>query len=466
MKTTNSTELTDGTAKTTTPIRLRLTKWTAPYPVTKKLTLGDDGKIKKLSTAAQLYNGSVSVLNLTIREFKELLVVLGDNDCLTYAIPIDESINKVLSQRRFIQAGSPAGVIPRLANRMMWPKGDAVLMLDYDPSKDVTLTKEELLEALYKVCSELRDTRHVWWVSTSSCLYNKGTGQEIQGISGQRIYIVVANGADIPRAGMILFKRLWLAGYGHIKISSVGSLLIRSVIDNTVWQTNRIDYCAKPICVPPLESRKPEPEILGKNELPLNTESALPNFNNDEEARYQQLVDQAKLVSAVEASMIREAYIRDRVAKLVANGVDGPTAEKTIRASLETSTLHAEFILLTSDGASVSVADVLADPTRYHGMTFHDPLEPDYHDDNRIAKARILDVARPYLHSFAHGGKRYYLAHQIETIRSTAGNRGEYLAKTASVLDSKNILFKRGKSLIAVDHQGAIEVMQQYSLLA
>jgi hypothetical protein len=403
---------------------------------------------------------------LTPKKFVQLLNHLGKNDCLSYALPIDDAVHRVLSRKRFSAANQPDDALTRTADKMVWPPGCALLMLDYDPDGEVVLSKEQLLDALYSVCPPLRYSCHIWGVSTSSCLYDSTTGKEVRGISGQRVYIIVSNGTDIPRAGMVLFKRLWLAGFGYIKISSAGSLLVRSIVDSCVWQTNRIDYCAPPICKPPLESRKPKPELIGDTSLCLDTEVALLDLNDDDEAQFEAAVRQAKNVAAIEAATVRENYIQSRVAKMVAAGVAQGVAENTVRTALVDSVLHANFQLVCSDGSNVTVAEVLADRERYHGQTFADPLEPDYHDDHRIARARLSDVARPYIHSFAHGGHKYYLVRQIESIRTAQGYRGDYIPKTAAILDANNLAFARGSSLITININGKMQLLPKYALLS
>ena len=53
------------------------------------------------------------------------------------------------------------------------------------------------------------------------------------------------------------------------------------------------------------------------------------------------------------------------------------------------------------------VADILDNPTAYHGQTCRDPEEHDY-GSSSVAKL-YTDGYRPMIHSFAHGGRKYYL---------------------------------------------------------
>jgi hypothetical protein len=59
---------------------IRLTKWTATTPVTKKLGLNADGTIEKLSTAAQLYEGTVATQAVTPAELLYLLSAVRSTD--------------------------------------------------------------------------------------------------------------------------------------------------------------------------------------------------------------------------------------------------------------------------------------------------------------------------------------------------------------------------------------------------
>jgi hypothetical protein len=56
----------------------------------------------------------------------------------------------------------------------------------------------------------------------------------------------------------------------------------------------------------------------------------------------------------------------------------------------------------------VSVADVLADLKRYDGATLANPLEPEYNGGRNVAKL-YANSGKPAIHSFAHGGKTYFL---------------------------------------------------------
>jgi hypothetical protein len=466
MTTNNPTSLIPNAAHTKPQTgQIQLTRWTASHPVTKHLGLAPDGSIEKLSSANKLYDGDVRQVSVEPKAFCKFLQQLSPNDCLSYGIPLSSEAVRVMSRKYYEKQGHPRGATTRTLEHMAWPNTGAIMMLDHDPHGNKYFSKDSLLDAIYKVCPSIERSGHVWWCSASSSLYHEDTGVEIQGIAGQRIYIFVADGRDIPRAGAVLFKRLWLAGHGYIKISSAGSLLPRTIVDGMVWQPNRIDYVATPICKPPLQSRKPQPLLLGDATLVLDSVSALPNLAPDEEAKYQLLLSSARAASEPAASTIRSSYIEKHVKKMVDSGVDPEVARKTMTMALEDGVLYGDFELRSSDGSTVTVRDLLADPANWHKKTFADPLEPDYHDDHRIATAYLLGVARPTIRSFAHGGRHYRLALQTDTIRIAKGERGVYVRRASEILASGEHAFLRGASLIQVSDAGKIQIINDLGML-
>jgi hypothetical protein len=434
---------------------IQITRWTAKAPVTKHFSLDADGKLEKCSTAAQLYEGDVEVLSLTMLEFASALQTVSKNQCLSYGIPRSHKARQVLSVKRYTEAGEPECAMTRTAEAMQWSNGPAILMIDYD-ADDSALSKDELVAAIYSVVPELRNSAHVWCVSTSSCIDNENTGESLRSICGQRIYIAVADGRDIPRAGKALFQRLWLMGHGYIKISSSGSMLVRTLADAAVWQPNRIDYCAPPACDPPLVSRKPAPELLGDANAYLDSRQAIPSLTDTEETAYEQLVAVAREASRDNARAIQYAYIERKAGDLVAAGVDPILATLITRQAIEQSVLFGAFTLYATDGTTPTVSDLLANRDQWHGKTFADPVDPEYHNDNRIARAVLLGVGRPYIFSYAHGNKKYSLSNAKLAIRTAAGERGPFLQKAVDHLGRHEYAFRYGNSLVEVNDAGVM----------
>lgn len=445
-------------------MKATFTKWTATQPVTKRLRLSVDDSIKKTSTASMLYDGIITRLECTPAEFIRTLRSIGANDCLSYGIPVNAQATHVTTQRKFKAAGQPLNMAPRTAEAMAWPQGPGVMLIDYDPD-DIALPPQQLRDALYQCCPALQGAAHVWAVSTSSCLINKTTGQEVRGVKGQRVYVFTANAIDIPRAAAVLAKRAWLNGFGYIKISKSGQKLVRCIIDTAVFQTNRIDYCAPAECEPPLKQVKPKPELHGNPVLALDTMAALPDLTQSDEDEYQRLLTQAKTAKAGEAKMVRDQYMVNRVTELVATGMDHEVATKMVSDSLERNILGPAFVLTTEDGDQVTAGQLLQNRAQWHGTRFCDPIEPDYHQDHRIARAYLLGPGRPRLHSFAHGSHSYELTAMTETVRLTAGGRHTYMNQVATVLNQRSELYRRADRLVAITPESTFEVQTEHHVL-
>ena len=440
-----------------------LTKWTAVTPVTKRLSLAADGSFQKTSTAASLYKGDITQLEVTPKQFLTTLKDVGVNDCLSYGVPVNLEATAVTTRSEFIAAGKPKHLMPRTAEAMRWSDGPGILMVDYDPD-GAPLTPEELRSALYCCCPAIEQAAHVWAASASSCIYDS-KGKEIRGIQGQRVYVFVADASDIERAGAVLAKRAWLKSYGHIKVSKSGQLLVRGLVDTAVFQTNRIDYCAPAICEPPLVQKKQAPKLFGNSKNVLDTRVALPDLTKDEVAQYERLVNFAKAAMSEEAKAVRSAYIQERAAELESLGVSKEDALKAVIRSVEDRVLGPEFLLTTENGETVTVGHLLQDPHRWNGYRFADPLEPDYHNDPRIARAFLLGPGRPRIYSFAHGGCNYELTEKMVNIRLEGGGRYPYMCTIAGELCSRGEIYQRATRMVSIQEDGSFQVHSDMSLL-
>ncbi|HEY4370984.1 MAG TPA: hypothetical protein VGN52_03520 [Burkholderiales bacterium] len=452
-----------GAAPLTEPIRF--TKLTAPNPVTKRLFLSAEGELQKASTAGNLARAQIERMAVVgMSSFVDAVNSVSENDCFVYGIPKNEHADFVVTEKRFEMEERPPTLTPRTSEAFAWPDGPGILMIDYDPDED-TLAPEDLMKVLYAACPELEGIGHAWAASTSSCIYNEKTSDQLRGIKGQRLYVAVAQAADIPRAAKTLHKKLWLQGRGYIKVSKAGSMLERSPMDMAVFQTNRIDFCASAQCDPPLEQRKEPPKVYGDVGLALDTHVALADLSAEEDAKYHTLLSKEKDLKRPEAKAQQSLYAGKRIKELVDKGIAESAARQTILDAFEKGVLHGDFCLETEDGLIVSVTEILADKLRWHGTHFCDPLEPSYHNDNRIATA-YLSGARPTIHSFAHGGKTFELTRAFVTIRIAEGQRSRWMSEIADHLAKpKEEVFNRGKVLVSISRKHTIEPLSDSELL-
>lgn len=448
------------------PITLSVISSLKPAILTKRIYLDDNGKIAK-STAANMTKGSVQVLILDgTAAFAEQLQALEHNQALAYGVPKDAdnypdgASRPLFSKAVYAAKGSPPEALTRTKERFQWPSGPGVLLIDYDPPAGAqALSKKELIERVTEVLPELAQSAFVWWSSSSSLITNTETKEQLSGIKGQRLYILVANASDIERAGEVLFNRLWLAGHGHYDISRAGSALERSIIDASVWQPTRLDFAAGAQCEPPLVQDRGAPDVH-EGDL-LNTLVALPDLTEDEQAKLKTIKTQALELVQDDIAVARQLYMDEAAHELVKRK-HGDTlkgeelehameeARKTAERACRHSVLFGEFVITLEDGQQISIGEVLDDPGKYHGKLTLDPLEPEY-CGNKVVGKLYLTGARPNLFSHAHGGRNYRLVRQPREIEHVKGKDHEATRQTLEVLRQSPDVYDMGSEMVWVE---------------
>lgn len=399
------------------------TRFTATNPprLSKRFTLSGDTLAKE--SGGNMLSGIAERLTIaSLAEFAALLPTLTPQQALSYGVNGHARARVVTDDALpFVAAKSADPVIARTRDHFKWPAGAGLLMLDYDPAPDgPPLPPDELRAALVAACPALATAPAVWRPSASSCIFT-AQGAELRPIGGQRLYVAVADAADIPRALEVLVARLWLAGFGRWELSKSGAWLARTVVDASVAQPERLDFCGGADCGAGLEQRLPEPVVLNPAAPYLDTQSALPDLDASERHRLAELREALKEPLKEHQRAIREIWIAERVdARLSAipeakRAEARPKLEKVYREAASGGRLGLDFeLIVVRKGGNgrepLTVGDVLKDRERYHEATTCDPLEPDYPDgQGRLVGWLNLRAREPYLTSQAHGGTRYLL---------------------------------------------------------
>ncbi len=375
---------------------------------TKRLSLDAEGNIVK-TPAAAIYQGIAERRTFTLVELPKLLRSLEPNQCLVHGV-CQYDIAAVVTETNYTPGQRIGGlpVVPRTAKCFSYEPGKpALMMLDVDaiPGKP-SLTADEVLSILEPICPGMGSAGIVVTPSTSSCIYLGD--KQLKGQTGLHIYIVAQDGADIPRLGKVLFRRLWLMGYGHIVVSKAGGMLLRTVIDESVFKAERIDFAAGAVCADGLEQRLPFP-VLTKGGV-LDTTKTI-DLSDDELALGKKLVADAKQAQEPEAALIKGKYIEGQAVELLNKGNGSVTLEAArlaIESRLGGELMPDDWLYFDATG-EVQVRVVLANLAQYNLQTMSDPLEPDSGQCKAILYANI-GHGEPIIHSFSHGGQNYKFA--------------------------------------------------------
>lgn len=446
---------------------ITLTRVTSRKPATlaKQYSLAADGTLNVPKPAGNMVEGEAQRITLDgVHGFAELLQSLSHDQALIYGVTAPEK-TRLLSMAELEAQGRPTGAMARTKDNFSWPAGGGVLLLDYDPDNNQTaLNRTQLMQVLTEVLPELSASAYVCWYSGSSLLYH---GQEqLQGVRGQRVYIAVQDASDIERAGKVLYQRLWIAGHGYYRISSAGTLLPRTLIDSSVWQTNRFDFAAGAQCVAPLEQRRGAPQV--QDGPLLDTAAALPDLTPAQEADYQAALAAARALAEPEQQAVRTEYIQTEAGRILArdglpvNDENMAQAMATVTRAVEQHTLSGDFKITLDRGESVTVGEVLDSPSKYHGRLTLDPLEPEYSGHKVVGKLYLIG-SRPNLHSFAHGGQTYRLIRQVRRIEHVTGMTSKTTDEALELLRNLPDIFDLGDNMALVDG-GRVQLLDQHGL--
>jgi hypothetical protein len=450
----------------TTTGKLTVISTSRPATLGKDFRLTAEGLEKK--TAGQMVEGSFQVLEFSNAEsLAQILAGVGNDQAIMASLPAD---------------GRPAGKIVTKAEKVNYPgalsrtKDDfhfpaslpGVCILDYDPPAGETpLTRDQLWALLLASVPGLESAGVIWWCSGSSFIYQGEA--EIQGLRGQRLYILVQDLADTERFSEILFKRLWLAGHGRIDISTSGSLLMRSIFDQAMAQVARLDFIGGAVCMPPLEQRRGLPVILSKGGG-LDTRAALPDLTAPEQAAYEDLVEAAKLKAAPEAEVVKSKWQAERlpgmVGRLVKSGVATDQAqdraERTLSSALR-GTLLGDMSITLDGGKTVTVGEILDDRAKYHGLLTRDALEPEYQGGKTCGKLYLFGSS-PVLTSRAHGGQTFRLLRQPARLYVQKGNKAQLADQIIEKLNLEPDMYEYGGVLVRVEN-GTVRYLRKHALM-
>ncbi|CAM8654188.1 hypothetical protein MCEREM30_02674 [Paracoccaceae bacterium] len=428
-----------------------------PNRLSKGFSLGTGGDLLK-SPGGNLVRGKIEAQTInTLHDLAVTLQSLTPAQALVYGVPINAA-SKVMTRKAFANSGNPEGATTRTNDAFRWPDGAGVMMLDYDPSAGgAALDREGLVQAIRTAAPGLADAAMLWWPSASSCIWSGD--RELRGIKGQRLYLLVKDAVDIPRAGAALTAHLWLAGQGHIEISKSGAMLERTLVDASVWQPSRLDFAGGAACGPGLEQRRGHPVIIAGSAMLIDSRAACPDLTASEREKLACIKAEAKGAAQPEAEGVRDAWIDARVQEMVppedrGNPEKSKQAESIARRTLETGVLAGDFVLHIKSGdhvLPVSVGAVLDNRERWHGCLTLDPLEPDY-DGARLVGRLFLMQGRPAIHSFAHGGKTYRLHRAPARIELAKGHTAEGATATIELLRRDPVAFDFGEQLALAEN--------------
>jgi hypothetical protein len=239
-------------------------------PLTKRISLGPDGKVISDGSACVMSRGKARRVKLSsLQELADWIGSLAANQALTLGPLRPDLPDEVeVTTKSKLNGASRPDLIARAQDFIGFcPGKPAFMLLDHDTKGMTGEVRRRIAAlggfwpALTSVMPALKGVSRVVRRSTSAGLYRVDTGEPIAGSDGLHVFIKVQDGTDIEHFLKMLHARCWLAGFGWMIVGSGGQLLERSLIDYLVGGAERLIFEGPPVLDPPLaqdlERRRP-----------------------------------------------------------------------------------------------------------------------------------------------------------------------------------------------------------------
>jgi hypothetical protein len=251
---------------------------------------------------------------------------------------------------------------------------------------------------------------------------------------------------------------------GWIAVGKAGQALSRTLVDDSVWQANRLDFAGAPELSADLVRNTPEARFFGDPNALFDLGRIKTDAAIDKKATTAKNVAKGEAKAALKDA--RAAYVAIAAPDMAKRrGISEEAAQAILQRATDHNTLSGDFELLPQDGPIVTVGEVLDHPGIWHGKNFADPLEPDYGGGNRtVARARLWRGTTPYIHSFAHGGMSYRLMRACKRIQLAKGQRARVHDAIMDVIRERGDVydFGEGAGMARVSGSTAVPVTKEW----
>jgi hypothetical protein len=417
----------------------RLTK--AGGPLTKRISLADDGSVKSDGSACVMSEGQARRVTFdNLESFGACIADLASDEAIALGAlraDLPDSVEIVTKDRlEALKSGrtasarlTPNGVmradlIARTSEHIVYRPGHpALALIDVDTKAMPVAVKNKVdaiggfWPALVTVLPELVTAGRVMRRSTSAGISRADTGTELPGSNGLHFFIIVKDGVDVERFLRTLHDRAWLHGFGWMMVGAGGQLLERSIVDRMVYAPERLVFEGPPHLEPPLVQDKASRAPVVRDGAALDTVAACLPLTIIEQSRLRELRSREAHRLAPDAAKERDAFIARQSKRLAER--TGTSVESAARViGRQCGGVLLPCVALPFDDpklAGITVADVLADPARFEGATLADPLEGVGYGRCCAMIMRRAD-GTPWIHSFAHGRTIYELRFDARAI--------------------------------------------------
>lgn len=379
---------------------------TNPPRLTKIIGVDKSGAMVK-EAAAQMTAGTAQRAQVSgLEQLRVVLDGLGSDQAVCWGVTEAETAE--LCTERDDQAKA-RGAVARSRENFSFPVGQpGVMMNDHDGMAPgmADLSPDEFRQRLIDAVPVLAQAPMLWRPSTSAgCLGPDGT--MLTPLTKHHAYIPVTDASKIPAAGKALETLLWAHADGWCVVGAAGQALKRTIVDTAVWQPERLDFAGQPVLTHGVTRPNCAGRIYGNEAELFDLERIIELVTPEVVQRAEAAQAKARSVVSEECARVRAIWVAKHAQKFAQRrGLTLARANRTLNRASEHLVLDGSFELTGQGGNTVTVAELLADPEKYHGTRYADPLEPG--EDRRVSVAKLTN-GKPCIYSHQHGGITYTL---------------------------------------------------------
>ena len=309
--------------------------------------------------------------------------------------------------------------LARSKENFKWNDEYNLIMLDYDYFEGLVKIKSPLdyLNTLINIDPIFKNIQMLISPSTSSLVIKKDTKENLYDTGGFHAYLIIKG--SVERFRELLWQSCWAKNYGAIKIAADGSILSRTIFDNSVLSPERLVFEALPNVASSLSLNKRDIRIVNPKGTYLDVSMMESNISEG-----LKMETEAKKASKSSSIQIKELYIGEQVKKLIKKkNLSYETAYKIIEARTSNSGIIYETDLITfPDGTELLAGDL---NSSHDGSYILDPIEPQ--QANAVVNVNLSGLKTIY--SFLHGGKTFQIIPQDLDVKLPIGKEAKDIAQ-------------------------------------
>jgi hypothetical protein len=212
----------------------------------KEFALNDAGKVTSKAVANMASGQSQRRVLDSLVHLPQHLDALTPNQALCMGVNRHGDTALTTKDRREL-----AGGVARCKLDFDWVAGPALFVIDVDVDGLDFPSVDYVMDQLESASPWLKDIVRIARPSSSSYVADRG-------LRGVHVYIAVTDGKHSEKLAERLINEQWRKGFGWVKISTSGALLLRQLSDASVYQPSRLIFEAAPILAPGITRNVPD----------------------------------------------------------------------------------------------------------------------------------------------------------------------------------------------------------------